>query len=55
MHWRRPFNAAVNAARAPATTEPTGLRAGWDATIKTLETLNLLTKPITVDEVAIFN
>lgn len=30
-------------------------RAGWEATIETLETLNLLTKPITVDEVAIFN
>jgi ABC-type nitrate/sulfonate/bicarbonate transport system substrate-binding protein len=36
---------------------PTGIqtRAGWEATIKTLETLNLLAKPITVDEVAIFN
>jgi hypothetical protein len=36
---------------------PTGIqtRAGWEATIKTLETLSLLAKPITVDEVAIFN
>ena len=36
---------------------PTGIqtRAGWEATIKTLETLNLLAKPITVDDVAIFN
>lgn len=36
---------------------PTGVqtRAGWEATIKTLETLNLLAKPVTVDEVAIFN
>jgi len=36
---------------------PTGVqtRAGWEATIKTLESLNLLAKPITVDEVAIFN
>jgi ABC-type nitrate/sulfonate/bicarbonate transport system substrate-binding protein len=36
---------------------PTGIqtRAGWEATIKTLESLNLLAKPITVDEVAIFN
>ena len=30
-------------------------RAGWEATIKTLESLNLLAKPITVDDVAIFN
>lgn len=36
---------------------PTGVqtRAGWEATIKTLESLNLLARPITVDEVAIFN
>lgn len=36
---------------------PTGIqtRAGWEATIKTLESLSLLAKPITVDEVAIFN
>lgn len=36
---------------------PTGIqtRAGWEATIKTLESLNLLAKPITVDDVAIFN
>ncbi len=36
---------------------PTGVqtRAGWEATIKTLESLNLLAKPITVDDVAIFN
>jgi len=36
---------------------PTGLqtRAGWEATIKTLESLNLLARPVTVDEVAIFN
>ena len=36
---------------------PTGIqtRAGWEATIKTLESLNLLAKPITVDEVEIFN
>ncbi len=36
---------------------PTGIqtRAGWEATIKTLESLNLLAKPITVDEVAIFD
>ncbi len=36
---------------------PTGVqtRAGWEATIKTLEALSLLAKPITVDEVAIFN
>ncbi|MBX9945846.1 MAG: ABC transporter substrate-binding protein [Reyranella sp.] len=35
---------------------PTGVqtRAGWEATIATLETLGLLAKPITVDEVAIF-
>jgi ABC-type nitrate/sulfonate/bicarbonate transport system substrate-binding protein len=36
---------------------PTGVqtRAGWDATIKTLAELNLLAKPVTVDEVAIFD
>ena len=36
---------------------PTGqqTRAGWEATIKTLEQLGLLARPITVDEVAIFN
>jgi ABC-type nitrate/sulfonate/bicarbonate transport system substrate-binding protein len=36
---------------------PTGVqtREGWQATIKTLEQLNLLAKPITVDDVAIFN
>jgi ABC-type nitrate/sulfonate/bicarbonate transport system substrate-binding protein len=36
---------------------PTGIqtRAGWEATIKTLESLNLLAKPITVDDVAILN
>ena len=36
---------------------PTGVqtRAGWEATIKTLEALSLLAKPITVDEIAIFN
>jgi ABC-type nitrate/sulfonate/bicarbonate transport system substrate-binding protein len=36
---------------------PTGqqTRAGWEATIKTLETLGLLAKPITVDEVAILD
>ena len=35
---------------------PTGIqtRAGWEATLKTLEQLNLLAKPVTVDEVAIF-
>ena len=35
---------------------PTGVqtRAGWEATLKTLESLNLLAKPITVDDVAIF-
>ena len=34
---------------------PTGVqtRAGWEATIKTLESLDLLAKPVTVDEVAI--
>lgn len=34
---------------------PTGVqtRAGWEATIKTLDELGLLAKPITVDEVAI--
>jgi hypothetical protein len=30
-------------------------RAGWEPTIKTLGSPNLLAKPITVDEVAIFN
>ena len=36
---------------------PTGqqTRAGWEATINTLETLGLLAKPITVDEVAILD
>jgi len=36
---------------------PTGIqtRAGWAATIMTLEALNLLAKPVAVDEVAIFN
>jgi ABC-type nitrate/sulfonate/bicarbonate transport system substrate-binding protein len=36
---------------------PTGIqtRAGWEATIKTLESLQLLAKPITADDVAIFN
>jgi ABC-type nitrate/sulfonate/bicarbonate transport systems, periplasmic components len=36
---------------------PTGqqTRAGWEATISTLETLGLLAKPITVDDVAILN
>ena len=36
---------------------PTGIqtRAGWQATIKTLEQLNLLAKPIAPDDVAIFN
>jgi ABC-type nitrate/sulfonate/bicarbonate transport system substrate-binding protein len=36
---------------------PTGVqtREGWEATIKTPEQLNLLAKPITVDDVAIFN
>lgn len=36
---------------------PTGsqTRDGWEATLKTLESLNLLAKPITVDEVAIFS
>jgi ABC-type nitrate/sulfonate/bicarbonate transport system substrate-binding protein len=36
---------------------PTGLqtRAGWEATIKTLESLNLLAKPVTVDDVAILS
>jgi ABC-type nitrate/sulfonate/bicarbonate transport system substrate-binding protein len=36
---------------------PTGqqTRAGWEATINTLETLGLLAKPITVDDVAILN
>lgn len=35
---------------------PTGIqtRAGWEETIKTLEELKLLAKPITVDDVAIF-
>ena len=34
---------------------PTGIqtRAGWEATLKTLEQLNLLARPVTVDEVAI--
>ena len=36
---------------------PTGqqTRAGWEATIKTLESLGLLARPVTVDEVAIFD
>jgi ABC-type nitrate/sulfonate/bicarbonate transport system substrate-binding protein len=36
---------------------PTGIqtRAGWEATIKTLESLNLLAKPVTADDVAILN
>ncbi|WP_422000554.1 ABC transporter substrate-binding protein [Reyranella sp.] len=36
---------------------PTGeqTRAGWEATIKTLESLKLLAKPVTVDEVAVLN
>lgn len=36
---------------------PTGIqtRAGWEATIKTLDELGLLAKPITVDQVAILN
>jgi ABC-type nitrate/sulfonate/bicarbonate transport system substrate-binding protein len=36
---------------------PTGqqTRAGWEATINTLETLGLLAKPITADEVAILD
>lgn len=36
---------------------PTGLqtRAGWEATIKTLEQLGLLAKPVTVDDVAILD
>lgn len=36
---------------------PTGqqTRAGWEATIKTLEQLGLLAKPVTVDDVAIFD
>ncbi|MFZ5782499.1 MAG: ABC transporter substrate-binding protein [Pseudomonadota bacterium] len=35
---------------------PTGVqtRAGWEETIKTLEELKLLARPVTVDEVAIF-
>jgi ABC-type nitrate/sulfonate/bicarbonate transport system substrate-binding protein len=35
---------------------PTGVqtRAGWEATLKTLEQLNLLARPVTVDDVAIF-
>jgi len=35
---------------------PTGIqtRAGWEETIKTLEELKLLAKPVTVDDVAIF-
>ncbi len=36
---------------------PTGVqtRAGWQATLDTLQSLGLLAKPITVDDVAIFN
>lgn len=36
---------------------PTGLqtRAGWEATIKTLDQLGLLAKPVTVDDVAILD
>jgi len=36
---------------------PTGLqtRAGWEATIRTLEQLGLLAKPVTVDDVAILD
>ena len=36
---------------------PTGMqtRAGWQATLDTLQSLGLLAKPITVDDVAIFN
>lgn len=35
---------------------PTGIqtRAGWEATLKTLDQLNLLARPLTVDKVAIF-